>query len=482
MGAYGGVHLGEKKQKSQARATLFLVLFMLLVPTVLAIGYTGSITGDIASNEAPPVTIETIDADAYPQADVQTDISNTENNDLSGQQEYGPNSNTEPATISESPQEDPQQSPEEQDPSTEEEPEQPPELLPEDSIDLPQDQDPTDPCEEVECNDVTEKCPDGYEASCSTGCDPDTGACSSCSPDCAGHELPEEAEDPEEPEQQPEQNETDPEPEQESGIDPEDLCDGIVCADVVEICPDGFEATCISLCNPLSGNCDPCQPDCSDHQVDGIGNVTRNETDPGGNETEDPDLPELPELCNITCGDCEILDEENCTCFPDIDCQTANDTDTFECTADIDCNDDDICTSDSCLNGTCQYQSIIPCCGNGICEGLEGETFDTCPDDCNKSEIPEKPKEPFFSISVDWPARVTRGSTIEFSATLTNQGTGTAFNVRPYWFLPEGLQLISTDNDCDSLPAESYCTITGQIYIQPETIGRKEIMIMVDYE
>lgn len=52
----------------------------------------------------------------------------------------------------------------------------------------------TDLCENVECEDSSTECPDGFIASCSNTCDSETGECSQCNPDCAGQGiiLPEE--------------------------------------------------------------------------------------------------------------------------------------------------------------------------------------------------------------------------------------------------------------------------------------------------
>jgi len=44
------------------------------------------------------------------------------------------------------------------------------------------------------------------------------------------------------------------------------------------------------------------------------------------------------------------------------------------------CNDFDVCTRDSCVQGQCSFIRITPCCGNSLCEAQE--TPDSCPDDC----------------------------------------------------------------------------------------------------
>ena len=48
------------------------------------------------------------------------------------------------------------------------------------------------------------------------------------------------------------------------------------------------------------------------------------------------------------------------------------------------CDDDDACTEDRCVDGECYYKQITPCCGNGICEESEGEV--SCAEDCESSD------------------------------------------------------------------------------------------------
>lgn len=47
----------------------------------------------------------------------------------------------------------------------------------------------TDLCASIRCADRTETCPDGYVAKCTKQCDPSTGTCLSCTPDCSSHQL-----------------------------------------------------------------------------------------------------------------------------------------------------------------------------------------------------------------------------------------------------------------------------------------------------
>ena len=53
-----------------------------------------------------------------------------------------------------------------------------------------------------------------------------------------------------------------------------------------------------------------------------------------------------------------------------------------ECEVKSDCLEKTCFTMD-CINYSCSYSEIIPCCGNGICE--EVEAYSTCPQDCPKT-------------------------------------------------------------------------------------------------
>jgi hypothetical protein len=91
-----------------------------------------------------------------------------------------------------------------------------------------------DPCDGVICPIIELVCPDGFKAGCDTECNPSTGQCTSCDPDCAGH----------------------------MNID---LCAGVVCEDLEMLCGDGFKDSCTQNCN--SGVCVACVPDCAGHDA-----------------------------------------------------------------------------------------------------------------------------------------------------------------------------------------------------------------------
>ena len=73
----------------------------------------------------------------------------------------------------------------------------------------------------------------------------------------------------------------------------------------------------------------------------------------------------------------------------------------FACANNIDCNDFDICTTDACVEGTCEYEAQSPCCGDFVCEG--GETFSDCPQDCEEEAPPAPEGVPDMTIDITDP-------------------------------------------------------------------------------
>jgi V8-like Glu-specific endopeptidase len=53
-----------------------------------------------------------------------------------------------------------------------------------------------------------------------------------------------------------------------------------------------------------------------------------------------------------------------------------------ECTENWECDDDDPCTTDECIDFVCYNTPFTPCCGDGYCEGLPDEDCNNCPADC----------------------------------------------------------------------------------------------------
>jgi hypothetical protein len=154
-----------------------------------------------------------------------------------------------------------------------------------------------------------------------------------------------------------------------AGTGPEDPCEGAVCGETITTCPDGFVSACTNPCDPRTGECLPCRPDCSGHEEAGV-------TAGGGG-------------CGIWCdpAECRVLDEARCECetalFCDGNgiCEHGEYPDSEDCP---ECDDGDPCTQDyyDFELGSCVCDAISPCiiCGNLECE--EGETGENCPEDC----------------------------------------------------------------------------------------------------
>lgn len=91
-----------------------------------------------------------------------------------------------------------------------------------------------DLCDGVACPETTVSCPDGFVARCPNACQPETGECPVCEPDCSGHD---------------------------------DVCSGVVCESLSAICDDGTEVLCTPVCESATGECGSCTPDCSGHEA-----------------------------------------------------------------------------------------------------------------------------------------------------------------------------------------------------------------------
>lgn len=168
-----------------------------------------------------------------------------------------------------------------------------------------------------------------------------------------------------------------------------DLCASVICDDSITTCPDGEPVTCENTCEPETGNCTACVPDCTGHEA-------------------------VEEICTLECERCQILDEEDCLCTTELycdgngicepivgewpdgdDCIVFDECDDKDdCTRDVfnpnlqECAHFDICCDDgiACTVDTfneetkeCEHSS---CCGNDICDEEVGETEENCPDDC----------------------------------------------------------------------------------------------------
>lgn len=172
-----------------------------------------------------------------------------------------------------------------------------------------------------------------------------------------------------------------------------DPCADKLCDDSISTCPDGTTVTCENECDNETGLCSSCIPEC-------------------------PEPPE-EEPCEITaedCGECGEFDEEECACsillycdgngvcepsnneWPDSPdcvgfdgCDDSDDCtqDTFNpnqqaCIhTDICCDDSDDCTVDLFNYTTEDCEHTYVCCGDGECQPENGETEESCPEDCS---------------------------------------------------------------------------------------------------
>jgi len=80
-----------------------------------------------------------------------------------------------------------------------------------------------------------------------------------------------------------------------------------------------------------------------------------------------------------------------------------------ECKVKEDCLDK-TCFAKDCIDNSCSYSQIIPCCGNGICE--TGETYKECADDCIKSGVLNEDETWGGTIHVTGDIDVMEGATL----------------------------------------------------------------------
>jgi len=80
-----------------------------------------------------------------------------------------------------------------------------------------------------------------------------------------------------------------------------------------------------------------------------------------------------------------------------------------ECEVKEDCPDR-ACFTKDCIDYTCSYSQIVPCCGNGKCE--TGETYKECAEDCVKSGVLNKDEVWGGTIHVTGDIDVMEGATL----------------------------------------------------------------------
>jgi uncharacterized repeat protein (TIGR01451 family) len=93
--------------------------------------------------------------------------------------------------------------------------------------------------------------------------------------------------------------------------------------------------------------------------------------------------------------------------------------------------------------------------------------------------------EAILNVSVKSPSKITRGEVVAVRATITNTGSAEAKNVLLTWKLPEGFEIISSDQtqSCGILEPNASCTsvIAVQSSLSAE-LGKNEIKVVVSYE
>ncbi len=116
-------------------------------------------------------------------------------------------------------------------------------------------------------------------------------------------------------------------------------------------------------------------------------------------------------------------------------CETGEDHE--NCTECPNCDDKDKCTEDSFDYGKheCVNKDVIPCCGNGICETVE--TYEECADDCVKSGVLNQDEVWGGTIHVTGDIMVTSDETLTI--------------------LPGTTVLISANNDINNLFGDYEC-------------------------
>ncbi|MFC2143503.1 lamin tail domain-containing protein [Candidatus Aenigmatarchaeota archaeon] len=144
-----------------------------------------------------------------------------------------------------------------------------------------------DECENIQCPNSFEICPDDFVSSCENICV--DGQCSECGPDCSDHDV--------------------------------DVCEDVVCFDSELECLDGYIASCENIC--VDEYCTTCTPDCSEHTI--LEEACENECDNEGatcsesnrvvcaNVDDDECLEEVFFDCEFGCEDGDCLEEINQT-------------------------------------------------------------------------------------------------------------------------------------------------------------------------
>ncbi len=196
----------------------------------------------------------------------------------------------------------------------------------------------TNLCEGVTCQPSARTCPDGYQASCTNTCNPDTGQCSTCTPSCSGH---------------------------------------------TEYCGDG-------ICN-RNETSSSCSQDCGSPGGGGGGggsaNCTAGQTRQCGSDVGECSYGTETCQSNSTWGSCtgSVGPHGEACNGRDDDCDGVVDENVCpggDLCGDGFCNGNE--TSTSCPQDCSGNQTNQTYCGDGVCNG--DETKSTCPQDCGSPQ------------------------------------------------------------------------------------------------
>lgn len=104
------------------------------------------------------------------------------------------------------------------------------------------------------------------------------------------------------------------------------------------------------------------------------------------------------------------------------------------CAVDSECTTSGGCFTALCVVGQCDYNAVVGCCGNGLCEPEAGENCGTCPSDCIK---PDHCNDAGYYLGGCTGAQVTSGiSGNMFDIEAVKDITIFAFEVRAYGEAP----------------------------------------------
>lgn len=277
----------------------------------------------------------------------------------------------------------------------------------------------------------------------------------------------------------------------------EDPCTGINCSPTETTCPDGFTATCSNTCDPETGSCSSCTPDCSGHQdpCEGVECGVSSEVCPDGYNA----------TCKNTCinGTCTSC-SPNCTGHQDpclgVNCSPS----TAVCPDGTEVSCSNTCINGSCTSCTpnCTGHQATDCQENWTCSNwsacINGTQTRTCEDlnQCGTNESKptetqscqaEEPSPPPIEASdlqtqISIPETITRGGNFHLTVTVDNAGTAPAESVSLKLVLPSGFSVSPASHSCGTLPAGGSCTAEFPITTDLSAhLGENQVEVKLTY-